>query len=173
VCLLPRDVSGAEYDDARAVGLAAVRALGLREGFTHMEWFRRDDGSLAVGEIAQRPPGAQMTGMTGLAHEFDPYFAWARAVVDDAFDGPYERKFAVACCYLRGMGRGRVVSVAGVDEAQRKVGGLVAEARLPAPGAPKSDSYEGDGYVVLRHPETEVVLAAAKTVIETIRVNYA
>ena len=38
----------------------AVKALGLETGFTHMEWFRRDDGSLAIGEIAARPPGAHI-----------------------------------------------------------------------------------------------------------------
>ena len=37
----------------------AVKALGLETGFTHMEWFRRDDGSLAIGEIAARPPGRE------------------------------------------------------------------------------------------------------------------
>ncbi|HEV2445430.1 MAG TPA: hypothetical protein VGS58_05890, partial [Candidatus Sulfopaludibacter sp.] len=45
-CLLPRDVSGKEYDDIRKIGFAAIQALGLREGMTHMEWFRRDDGSI-------------------------------------------------------------------------------------------------------------------------------
>jgi len=173
VCLLPRDISGPEYDGARAIGYAAVRALGLGEGFTHMEWFLREDGSLAIGEIAQRPPGAQITRMTGLAHDFDPYLAWARSVVDDAFDGPYQRRYAVACCYLRGMGRGRVVSLSGVDETQRRIGAHVVEARLPTPGTPKSDSYEGDGYVILRDPATEVVMSAAKTVVESIRVHYA
>jgi formate-dependent phosphoribosylglycinamide formyltransferase (GAR transformylase) len=173
VCLLPRDISGPEYDGARRIGFQAIRALGLGEGFTHMEWFLRDDGSLCIGEIAQRPPGAHMTRLTGLCGDFDPYRAWARAVVDGAFDGPYQRRFAVACCYLRGMGRGRVVSVEGVDEAQRKVGHLVVEARLPALGAPKSDSYEGDGHVILRDPDTEVVQAAANAVISTIRVHYA
>lgn len=173
ICLLPRDISAPEYANARKMGVMAVEALGLDNGFTHMEWFQRADGSLAIGEIAQRPPGANITRMTGLAYDMDPYRAWARAVVDDAFDGPYERKYAVACAYLRGMGRGRVVRVEGVEQAQRAVGGLVEEAKLPTVGAPKSDSYEGDGYVILRHPDTEVVRAAARTVVETIRVHYA
>lgn len=170
--LLPRDISGDAYDAPRALGLAAVRALGLDDGFTHMEWFRRTDGSLAIGEIAQRPPGAHITLMTGLAHGFDPYRAWARAVVDEAFDGPYERQYAVGCAYLRGMGRGRVARVRGVEEAQRAVAGMVEEFRLPSVGAHKSDSYEGDGYVVLRHRDDDVVRRALTTLIETIRVDY-
>jgi len=172
-CLLPRDISGPEYAAPRKMGLAAVSALGLDSGFTHMEWFQRDDESLAIGEIAQRPPGANITRMTGLAHDFDPYRAWARAVVDQAFDGPYERKYAVGCAYLRGIGRGRIARVDGIEAAQEKVAGLVEEAKLPTVGAPKSDSYEGDGYVIVRHRDTEVVRAALKAVVETIRVHYA
>ena len=172
VVVMPRDIGGTDWDDARELGVRTVSALGLETGFTHMEWFRRNDGSLAIGEIAARPPGANIVRMTGLAHDADMYRAWARAVVDDAFDGPYERKYAVGCAFLRGVGRGRVLRVTGADRAQQLIGRHVAEARLPQPGAPRSDSYEGDGYVIVRDPDTEVVKAAMKTVIETIQVQY-
>jgi hypothetical protein len=108
----------------------------------------------------------------GLAHDVDLYRAWARAVVDDAFDGPFPRKYAVGCAYLRGVGRGRVLRVSGVERAQALVGRHVVEARLPQPGAPRNDSYEGDGYVLVRDPDTSVVLAATQTIIETIQVQY-
>ncbi|MBK7537062.1 MAG: ATP-grasp domain-containing protein [Myxococcales bacterium] len=173
VCVLPRDIDGPSWADAHELGNRAVSALGLSTGFTHMEWFRRQDGSLAIGEIAARPPGANIVRMTGIAHDTDMYRAWARAVVDDAFDGPYHRKYAVGCAFLRGAGRGRVLRVNHVDRAQELVGKYVVEARLPTPGAPKSDSYEGDGYVIVRHPDTEVVKAATKTIIETIQIQYA
>jgi hypothetical protein len=172
VCVLARDITGTEWADAIELGVRAVTALGLDTGFTHMEWFRRDDGSLAIGEIAARPPGANIVRMTGLAHGTDMYRAWARAVVDDAFDGPFVRRYAVGCAYLRGVGRGRVLRVTGVDRAQDQIGRLVVEARLPEPGAQRSDSYEGDGYVIVRDPDTEVVTAAMKTIIETIQVQY-
>ncbi len=45
--------------------------------------------------------------------------------------------------------------------------------RLPKIGQPKSDHYEGEGYVIVRHPDTEVVKAAVKTIVETIRIEYA
>ncbi|HEX2685988.1 MAG TPA: ATP-grasp domain-containing protein [Kofleriaceae bacterium] len=172
VCVLPRDISGAAWSDATELGVRAVTALGLDTGFTHMEWFRRDDGSLAIGEIAARPPGANIVRMTGLAYDADLYRAWARAVVDDAFDGPWDRTYAVGCAYLRGVGHGRVLRVTGVDRAQELVGRHVVEARLPEPGAARNDSYEGDGYVIVRHPDTEIVTATMKTIIETIQVQY-
>jgi hypothetical protein len=171
--VLPRDISGSWFDGARAIGFDAVRKLGMTSGMTHMEWFRRSDGTLAVGEIAMRPPGAQFVTLMSYAHDTDMYRAWARAAVDDAFDGPFERKYAVGIAYLRGQGAGRVAAVDGVDEAQRKVGSLVVEAKLPRVGAPKSDSYEGDGFAIVRHREDDVVLAAMKTIVETVRVRYA
>ncbi len=173
VCVLPRDVSGPEFDDVRRVGFAALAALGMGSGMTHMEWFRRGDGSVAVGEIAMRPPGAQFVTLMSHAHDADLYRAWARAVVDDAFDGPLQRRHAVGIAYLRGSGPGtRVATIEGLEQAQARWGSLVVEARLPAPGAPRGSSYEGDGFVILRHPETEGVSEALRGVIETLSVTY-
>ena len=114
-----------------------------------------------------------LTKMNSFAHDVDMYRAWARAVVDDKFDGPYERKYAVGCAFLRGIGRGRVVNVHGVEKANAAVGSIVVESKLPARGTPKSDSYEGDGYVIVRHTDTEVVKKAMTTIIENIQVEYA
>jgi biotin carboxylase len=82
-----------DLDDARAIGRKAIKALGLGTGFTHMEWFRRDDGSVAIGEIAARPPGANFVEMMGFGHDFDMYRAWARAITDNAFDGPFDAEW--------------------------------------------------------------------------------
>jgi biotin carboxylase len=173
VCLLPRELDEPVYERARKMGYAAVEALGFDDGMTHMEWFERADGTLAIGEIAQRPPGANISLMTGLVHGIDPYRAWARAVVDGELDAPWQRKYAVGCAFLRGMGQGRVTAVTGVREANEAVGNLVAESRLPAIGAMKADSYEGDGFIVVKHERTDVVKSALKTLVETIKVHYA
>jgi phosphoribosylaminoimidazole carboxylase (NCAIR synthetase) len=172
-CVLPRDISGPQYDGARQMARGAIAALGLTDGMTHMEWFQRPDGSLVIGEIAQRPPGANITTMTGLAHDVDPFRAWVRAVVDGELEAPWERKFAVGSAFLRGMGHGRVAHVSGVHEVHLAVGKLVVEASLPTAGAPKSDGYEGDGYVIVRDESTDVVQQALKKIIETIQVHYA
>lgn len=172
VVLHPRIIDGPEFDDARELGVRAVQALGLETGFTHMEWFRRDDGTLAIGEIAARPPGANIVSGNNFVHDADLYRAWARAVIDEAFDGPWTRKYSVGIAFLRGMGRGRVAEVTGLAEANARLGAHVVEARLPTVGAPKADTYEGDGYIIVRDPDLEVVKQAMKTVIETVRVRY-
>ncbi|MCC6899103.1 MAG: ATP-grasp domain-containing protein [Polyangiaceae bacterium] len=173
VVIFPRTIDGPELADARELGVRAVKTLGLETGFTHMEWFRRDDGRLAIGEIAARPPGAHMVLAGSYAYDADLYRAWARAVVDDAFDGPFQRRFAVGVAYLRGAGRGRVARISGVERANEAVGRLVVDSRLPRLGTPKSDSYEGDGYVIVRDPDTEVVKAAMQRIIETVQIEYA
>lgn len=172
-CVLPREVDEPRYAAARDVGVAAIHALGLEDGMTHMEWFQKPDGSLAIGEIAARPPGAQLLHMTGVVHDVDIYRAWARAVVDGELDAPWERKYAAGCAYVRGMGRGRVAAVTGVAETYEAVGRWVVEARLPTVGAQRNDSYEGDGYVIVRHESTRKVQELVRTIIETLRIHYA
>jgi hypothetical protein len=169
VVRLPREI-GSDYAGIRQIAPDALRALGLRTGLTHMEWFRRPDGSVAVSEVGARPPGAQITSMLCFAHDFDLYSAWARLMVDGTFDPP-ERKWAVGTVYLRGQGAGLVRRVHGLDALPPAVTALVVDSRLPQPGQPSSGSYEGDGWITIRHPETEVVTAALKQIVSTVRVE--
>ena len=170
--LLPRHIDGPEYDGIRQWGPAALRALGVRDALTHMEWFRRPDGSVAISEVAARPPGAQLTSMHGYAHDFDLYRAWAELVILGRFDPP-ERRYSTGTAYLRGMGHGRVRAVHGVDEVQRDVGHLVVEARLPQPGQPAATDYVGEGYVIVRDPDTEIIRAALHRIVSGIRIEIA
>jgi biotin carboxylase len=172
-CLLPREVKTPAFEAAQTAGVKAIKALGLDDGMTHMEWFARTDGSLAIGEIAQRPPGPQLCQMTGLVNDVDIYRAWARAVVDGELDAPWQRKYAAGTAYLRGVGQGRVSAIRGVREAHELLSPWLVEAKLPAIGKLKNDSYEGDGYVVVRHESTAKVKALIKAAIETIKIHYA
>lgn len=168
----PRRIDTPEFAGIHEVGPKVNEVLGVRTAFTHMEWFRRPDGSPVVSEIGARPPGAQFTTLISYAHGRNFYRAWAQAVLEERLDGPLERTHAAGCAYLRGPGQGRVARVLNVDQAQERVGQLVVEAKLPQVGRPKNGHYEGDGYVIVRHPETRVVEQALKLIIETIRVEY-
>lgn len=170
--MLPRDISAAEFDPIRAAGEAGLRALGLDTGLSHMEWFRLMDGRIVVSEVGARPPGAQITSLLSYAHDIDFYRAWPRLMVFSEFDSP-PRRYAAGAAYIRGQGRGRVRAIHGLDEAQRRYGSLVVEAKLPREGQPPSDSYEGDGYVIVRHPDTAVVADALRGIVELIRVELA
>lgn len=152
--LLPREIDVPEFDDIRDAGRRALDCLGMDTGLTHMEWFRREDGSIAISEVAARPPGAQFTTLLSYAHDRDFYRAWADLMCNERFDPP-ERKYAAGAAFLRGQGAGRVVSVEGIKEAKDALGDLVIEAKLPRYGQAQASSYEGEGYIILRHPETE------------------
>jgi hypothetical protein len=135
-----------------------------------MEWFERPDGSIAISEVGARPPGAQITSMLSYAHDFDVYRGWARLMAFETFDPP-PRRWAVATLFLRGQGAGRVVAVHGVDRAQAELGRLVVEVKLPSKGQAPGSGYEGEGYIILRHAETAVVVEAIKRLMELVRVE--
>jgi biotin carboxylase len=69
--VLPREVDGTQYDDIRSAARRALDVLGMHTGISHMEWFRRRDGTIAISEVAARPPGAQITQLRSYAHDFD------------------------------------------------------------------------------------------------------
>ncbi|SNS27949.1 hypothetical protein SAMN04488107_2023 [Geodermatophilus saharensis] len=170
--LLPRDVSGPRYEGIHRWGPAALKALGVTDALTHMEWFAQPDGSVAVSEVAARPPGAQLSSMHGYAHDFDLYRAWTELVVHGRFAVP-ERRYAAGTAYLRGMGHGRVRAVHGLDAVQQQVGHLVVEARIPQPGQPAATDYLGEGYAMVRDPDTAVVEDALHRIVSGVRVELA
>jgi hypothetical protein len=170
--VLPRRIDGDGYDVIRREGQRALEVLGMFTGLSHMEWFHRADGSIAISEVGARPPGAQFTTLLSFAHDLDFYRAWSELMVQETFTPP-ARNWAVGAVFLRGQGGGRVSRVHGVEEVQRELGELVMQARIPRPGQPKSESYEGEGYVIVRHAETDVVKRALTRVLELIRVEMA
>jgi biotin carboxylase len=168
---LPREQDDPATPEVRKLGFAALRALGMETGLSHMEWFRRADGSVAISEIGARPPGAQIVSLMSFAHDLDLFRAWGRMVVHGEFDPP-ARQYAAGAAFLRGQGGGdRVTGIRGLDAAQRALGHLVVETKLPRVGQAMSSSYEGEGYVIVRHPQTEVVEKALATLITTVQVT--
>ncbi len=168
--LLPREIDAPEFDDIRRVGAHALRALGMGTGVSHCEWFRRDDGTVAISEIAARPPGANITTMISRAHDIDFVAAWVRLMINGTFDPP-TRRYAVGTAYLRGQGTGQVRAVEGLEAVQEQFGALICDARLPYPGQHPTGSYEGEGYIIVRHPDTAVVEHALQRIVACVRVR--
>ena len=166
----PREVEDERYDDIREAGSRALEVLGMDTGLSHMEWFRRKDGTIAISEVAARPPGAQITTLNSRAHDIDFVRAWTEVMIFGTFQRPI-RKYAVGVAFLRGQGTGRIKAIHGLDQIGREIGSLVVDFKLPEPGAVPASSYEGDGFVILRHPETAVVMQALKRLISVVRVE--
>ncbi|HJQ39950.1 MAG TPA: hypothetical protein VKB93_22635 [Thermoanaerobaculia bacterium] len=168
--VLPRELDDARYDDIRAAGARALEVLGMDTGLCHLEWFRRRDGSIAISEIAARPPGAQIMDLVSWAHEIDFDEAWVRLMVLGTFEPP-PRKWSTGIAFLRGQGEGRVKAVHGLEEAAAAVGPLVVASKLPSIGQMPAGGYEGEGFLIVRHHETTVVEEALRTIINLIRVE--
>ncbi len=168
--LLPRERCTPATEDIHRQGPRALQVLGMGTGLTHMEWFRREDGSIAISEVGARPPGAQITNLLSHAHDTDFRRVWAHLMVYAELHLP-KRRYATGAAFLRGQGRGRVRAVEGLDQAQKELGDLVVEAELPRPGQVPASGYEGEGYVILRHPETSVVAQGLQRLVSLIRVR--
>jgi hypothetical protein len=171
-CVMPRDLGDRRYERFVAGGLAAVRALSVGDAMTHMEGFLNESGQPCFIDATLRPAGARIAPMLAFAYDIDPYFVWARLMLDGSFDGPWERKFAVGTVFLRGSGSGKIESVEGFETVQREFEALLMDHRLPQIGAAKAATYTGDGYITIRHPETQAVEAALDFIAQTIRITY-
>jgi biotin carboxylase len=173
---LPGNIDKDEFKPIVEAGFNAVEALGLQTGLSHMEWFRLQGDRIAISEVGARPPGAQITSLLSWAHDLDFYRAWPRLMIFDEFDPP-ARKYAVGAAYFRGQrstpNGTRVRAIHGLEEAQSRFGHLVVEARLPSAGQFASDSYEGEGYVIIRDADPDVVEEALKQIVSLVRVELA
>lgn len=177
--VLPRDLADKDFHEIYQTGPRALDALGMWTGMSHMEWFRRGDGTIAISEVAARPPGAQFVSLMGHVLDVDMHRLFAELMVFEQVEVP-PRRFAAAAAYLRGQaspeqrGAGvplRVRAVHGLDRIRRELGEMVVEAKVPSIGAPQAESYEGDGHIIVRHPDTTVARDAVREIVSTVRVE--
>ena len=169
--LLPREADLPMFRDFWPINTAALTALGLDTGLSHMEWFVRRDGSPCISEVGARPPGVQIMPLMSLAHETDMIANWVRLMVLGEF-APVARKWSVGAAFLRGQGNGkRVKAVHGLAEAQEVMGQYVVDKSLPRPDQPRGDGYEGEGWVIVKAEDTATCKQALKELITRVRVE--
>jgi len=140
------------------LGRSVLTALGMGTGFTHMEWYRRADGSPVFGEIGCRSGGGHFVDMMNWSNDFDVYRGWAQAVLSGNFDVVPQRKYHVAMVFKRALGEGHITRIEGVQNLYERFGkAIVANGLLPI-GAHRRDwkqTLVSDGCLVVRHPELE------------------
>lgn len=168
--ITPREIDDPEFDEIRRVGQQALTALDMESNISHLEWFRRPDGSVVVSEVAARPPGSRIFTALNWANDYDMYDAWIRLMTLGEFTPPGERKYAVGTAFLRGSGTGQVVDVIGLDSVLAEFGDLMVESDLPYIGQARDNAYDGEGYIMLRHPKTGVVEHAIGEIVSRVRV---
>ncbi|MFZ5481237.1 MAG: ATP-grasp domain-containing protein [Myxococcota bacterium] len=154
------------------LGRGVLRALGMGTGFTHMEWFRRPDGEAVFGEIACRPPGANMVDLMNYTGDLDLFREWARVVCWKSFEAPRRRPWNAAIVFKRAEGRGHIRHVSGLEEFRRRYGRWIAREELLPIGAPRRDwqqTFLADGNIVVRHPDWDEARRMAMEAATSIR----
>ncbi len=81
--LIPPSADPAIYEQAAGLQERVNRALGICDGITHMEMFRRPDGELVFSEIATRPAGGGIT-LTFRQWGADIRTVWIRSLIGRA-----------------------------------------------------------------------------------------
>jgi biotin carboxylase len=168
IMLSVRDLGRPEVQGGLALGRAVIEALGMGDGMTHMEWFRKADGEVVFGEVACRAGGACVVDQMNYTSDVDLFREWARASTWGTFEGTTERKYNVGVVFKRAQGQGRISAIVGLREFLGRHGAHVVEERLLRPGTPRRDwksTLLSDGHLIVRHPDweaaREIAFAAA------------
>jgi formate-dependent phosphoribosylglycinamide formyltransferase (GAR transformylase) len=151
-----RDLDAPDLQAGRALGAATVKALGFRDGFTHMEWYRKADGEAVFGEIGARPPGGRMVDAMNYATDADLFSGWAEAITSGRISQPVARRHNAGIIFKRAQGAGRITRYEGLDRLLAEYGEHVAALDLLPIGTPRRDWRAvtiSDGMVIVRHPE--------------------
>ncbi|QRN93034.1 ATP-grasp domain-containing protein [Archangium violaceum] len=138
------------------LGRRTVAALGLRERWFHLEFFRLADGSYVALEANLRPPGAFLTDMMNYACDMDVYRLWARMMTGDDLSGfRYTPRYHV--CHA-GRRTGRQYRHRHAEVVDRLGGALLQHRELPA----VFKSALGDEMYLIRHQELPAMQEAVR-----------
>jgi biotin carboxylase len=165
VTMALRKIDDPYLQGGRELGVAVLKSLGFRDGFTHMEWYRKFDGEVVFGEIGARPPGGRTVDVMNYATDADLFSAWADAVTHGQLSQPIERRYNAASIFKRAKGLGRITHYEGLDQLMAQFGEHVAAVDLLPIGAPRRDwraTLVSDGMVVIRHPDLTTAVALAE-----------
>ncbi|CAN5912920.1 ATP-grasp domain-containing protein [soil metagenome] len=156
VIVTVRDLTQPALAAGVALGDQVLSALGMGDGFTHMEWFRKPSGEVVFGEIGCRPGGAHLVDQMNYTCDIDLFREWARAVCWNTFEAPTRRKYNCAIIFKRAKGQGRITRITGLQEFLRDHCEHVVEHKLLPIGAQRRNwkqTLVSDGYILLRHPD--------------------
>ena len=165
VTIALRELDRPDLQGGRVLGAAVLKVLGFRDGFTHMEWYRKADGEVVFGEIAARPPGARMVDVMNYATDADLFSAWAEAVTHGRISQPIERRYNAASIFKRAKGAGRITGYEGLGDLLAEYGEHVVAVDLLPVGAPRRDWRAvsiSDGMVIVRHRELSKTIEMAE-----------
>jgi biotin carboxylase len=156
VIITVRDLAQPRLQPGIELGRKVLQALGMQDGFTHMEWFLTPSGEAVFGEIGCRPGGAHLVDQMNYTCNVDLFREWARAVCYGRFEGDTKRKYNVAIVFKRALGQGRIRAITGLEDYRQRFGAWLVEEKLLPIGTPRRNwkhTLVSDGYLMVRHPD--------------------
>jgi biotin carboxylase len=156
VIITVRDLAQKKLAGGLALGRGVLQALGMGDGFTHMEWYLTPKGEAVFGEIGCRPGGAHLVDQMNYTCDIDLFREWARVACYGKFQASTERKYNAGIVFKRALGQGRVKRIEGLGNWLRMCGPWVVEEKLLRPGTPRRNWKQtllSDGHVLVRHPD--------------------
>jgi len=150
--------------DGITLGRNVLKALNMGTGFTHMEWYLKDDGDVVFGEIGCRPGGAHLVDQMNFTSDIDLFREWARAVCWNSFDADATRRYNCAIVFKRAQGEGVIRHRAGLEAFHRRFGPAIMWDNLLPEGARRRNwkqTLVSDGFLVVRHPDWNTALRIA------------
>ncbi len=162
-----RNLDAPQLQPGIEMGVRVLKALGYHTGFTHMEWFLKEDGEAVFGEIGARPPGARSTEIMNYGGDIDVFRGWAEAVCHNRFSQPVRRLYNAAVIFKRAQGEGRIQRIEGLESLLARFRRQIVSIDLLPPGAMRRNWKQtllSDGWLIVRDPDLESTLRIADAV---------
>jgi biotin carboxylase len=155
VIITVRDMYQKRLAGGVELGRNVLKALGMGDGFTHMEWFLTPKGEAIFGEIGCRPGGGHIVDQMNYTSDIDLFREWARVACWRKFEGDTTRKYNTGIIFKRAQGQGRISRIHGLGDWLRAAGPHAVEEKLLRPGTPRRNWKQtllSDGHLMVRHP---------------------
>ncbi len=165
ITITVRDTSAPRLRPGIELGRRVLEALGMEDGFSHMEWFLTPSGEVVFGEIGARPGGAHLVDQMNYTSDIDLFVEWARVACHRRFEATAERKYNCAMICKRAKGHGRITRIEGLDAFVTRYRAFLCDEQLLRPGTPRRNWRQtllSDGFIILRHPEWDEALRMAR-----------
>ena len=171
--VVPAELDEAVDEALRALNRAALSALGIDRGMTHLEAFIQTSPELKIvfGEAASRPPGGFIMDLIAHAYGFAPWQAVLEIAMGLEPALPEAASASAGVWFLHG-GEGSIEAVEGIDEA-RAVPGVLDVATTLQPGQrvrPREGVGEHHGRIVVTTRSHADSVAALEEAHEKIRI---
>ncbi len=114
--IVPAGYQPDEIERIQSLNFKVIKALNIKWGLTHLEYYRTPNG-LLFGEVALRPPGGYIMELIKGAYDFDPWDVFVRVELGISVDSLPDKPSRVCGTVLLHPGEGIVENVSQPDQA--------------------------------------------------------